>query len=189
MKTKCCSSLASLLLPLSSFFVHVTLRFWFWTLNNHSSFPTAFWRWNKALKMPGMCSTPLPATTFAGLAFTRVWKSNFSSLEGLNKPHDWMGIFVLQPNCLLQSRGSCGFGLMPKSTRPGQRHMAKVMLGLFICKYLHAAAVKSVQSINSALSLWHLVLSYRSPVTFCIHQGLSSKKKMLGISVWLILQL
>lgn len=84
----------------------------------------------------------LLAKAFANLAFTRVWKSDFSSLEEPNKLHDWMEIFVFQSNCLLQSRGSCGFGLMPKSTRPGQRHMASVMLGLFIHKCLHAIAAK-----------------------------------------------
>lgn len=111
----------------------------------------------------------LPAKTLANLAFTRVWKSVFSSLEEPNKLHNWMGIFVLQSNCLLQSRGSCGFGLMPKSTRPGQRHMASVMLSIFIHKCLCAAAVKSVQSTNSNFSLWHLVSSYISTITFCIY--------------------
>lgn len=112
----------------------------------------------------------LSAKTLASLAFTRVWKSDFSSLEEHNKLHDWMGIFVLQSNCLLQSRGSCGFGPMPKSTRPGQRHMTSVMLGLFIRKCLHTAAVKNVQSTNSNFSLWHLVSSYISAITLCICQ-------------------
>lgn len=118
------------------------------------------------------CAALLACKMLASLAFTGVWKSDFSSLE---EPNSYMTEWgsLLQSNCLLQSRGSCGFGPMPKSTRPGQRRMASVMLGLFIRKCLCAAAVKKVQSTNSNFSLWHLVSSYILTITFCISSHLT----------------
>lgn len=80
------------------------------------------------------------------------------------------------PTVWLKAGGGYGFGLMPESTWPRQRHMASVVRGLFIRKCLHAAAVRNVQSTNSNF-LKHLLSSCISSTTFCTHQHPSSKTR------------